>query len=198
MTLHADPRRCPDCQGPLPATAAICPTCRLQLRGETAQRLFDVLRAADDLLKALRAESVVLPVPDPVAATGLPGPAPAGQPAASGTRHGLSAASVPRILLTLGAGCLLVAALVFLAVTWSVMGVGGRTATLVGFTAVACGLSGWLAQRGLRGATEALGLVGLGLLSLPAGHGHRGECGGRGGALRRRGRVGLDLGRAGR
>ena len=43
---------------------------------------------------------------------------------------------MPKILLALGAGCLLVAALLFLAVTWSVLGVGGRTATLVGFTAI--------------------------------------------------------------
>ena len=73
---------------------------------------------------------------------------------------------MPQILLALGAGCLLVAALVFLAVTWSVMGVGGRTATLVGFTVVAGGLTAWMARRGLRGAAESLALVGYGLLTL--------------------------------
>ncbi len=81
-------------------------------------------------------------------------------------RPGLTAASVPKILLTLGAGCLLVAALVFLAVTWSVMGVGGRTATLVGFTAITAGLAAWLARRDLRGAAESLSVVSLGLLTL--------------------------------
>ena len=73
--------------------------------------------------------------------------------------------SVPKVLLTLGAGCLLVAAMVFLAVTWSVLGVGGRTATLVAFTAIAGGFTRWTAGRGLRGGTESLGLVTLGLLS---------------------------------
>ena len=81
-------------------------------------------------------------------------------------RPGLSAASVPKILLGLGAACLLVAALVFLAVTWSVMGVGGRTATLVGFTAVTGLLAAWMARRDLRGAAEALSLVSTGLLTL--------------------------------
>ena len=73
---------------------------------------------------------------------------------------------MPQILLALGAGCLLVAALVFLAVTWSVLGVGGRTATLVALTGVAGGLAAWMARRGLRGAAEALALVGYGLLTL--------------------------------
>ncbi len=78
----------------------------------------------------------------------------------------MSAVSVPRILLALGAGCLLVAALVFLAVTWSVLGVGGRTAVLVGFTGIAGGLATWMARRGLRAATESLALVGYGLFTL--------------------------------
>ncbi len=93
-------------------------------------------------------------------------PAPAGEPPAP--RAGLSAASVPKILLALGAACLLIAALVFLAVTWSVMGVGGRTATLVGFTVITAGLAAWVARRNLRGAAEALSLVALGLLTLDA------------------------------
>ena len=49
--------------------------------------------------------------------------------------------------------------MVFLAVTWSVMGVGGRTATLVGLTLTTGGLTAWAARRGLRGAVESLGLV---------------------------------------
>ena len=73
---------------------------------------------------------------------------------------------MPKILLTLGAACLLIAALVFLAVTWSVMGVGGRTATLVGFTAITAGLAAWMARRDLRGAAESLSVVSLGLLTL--------------------------------
>jgi hypothetical protein len=106
-----------------------------------------------------------------IPAAGGPG---AGSPGAPGgpalpqppAPHGLTAASVPKILLTLGAACLLIAALVFLAVTWSVMGVGGRTATLVGFTLVTAGLAAVMARRDLRGAAESLSVVALGLLTL--------------------------------
>lgn len=176
MTRYADPQRCPDCLGPIGHDDLACPTCGLPLRGGTAAELFHVLSTADALLLRLRATAAVdvatgpegaavpsRPAPGTWALPGLrPGP-PAGGRA---WRHGLSAASVPRILLGLGAVCLLVAALVFLAVTWSTMGVGARTATLVGFTAVTAALAGWMCRRELRGAAEALSLVSLGLLAM--------------------------------
>ena len=164
MTRYADPHRCPDCRAAITPGADACGRCALSLRGDTAQRLFSTLVLADELLGALRAASVP-------AATGgveapfVPTPYPA-VPSRGPARNRLSVASVPKILLALGAGCLLVAALVFLAVTWSVLGVGGRTATLVGFTVVAGALAAWMARRGLRAATEALALVGYGLLTL--------------------------------
>jgi hypothetical protein len=175
MTRYADPDRCPDCGATITPGASSCGTCALTLRGETARRLFVTLSQADTLLATLRAASVPTAVPSvtPAAATSASdvGPAPAASPAfaarsAGGPRPGLSATSVPKLLLGLGAGCLLVAALVFLAVTWSVMGVGGRTATLVAFTAIAGGLSAWFVGRKLRGAAESLALVGYGLLAL--------------------------------
>ncbi len=77
---------------------------------------------------------------------------------------GLGAASVPKILLGLGATCLLVAAVIFLAVAWSWLDVGGRTAVLVALT-VTTALSGqWLARRDLGVAAEALTTVALGLV----------------------------------
>ena len=189
MTRYADPRRCPDCAHPIEYGALACPHCALPLRGVTAQRLFQTLATADDLLIALRAtadqrETVgalastagatgsAAPDATPDGAAGGPGPAVfpgvslISHAALPPVRRGLSAASVPRILLGLGAACLLVAALVFLAVTWSVMGVGPRTATLVGFTAVTGLLATWMARRDLRGAAEALSLVSMGLLTL--------------------------------
>jgi hypothetical protein len=166
MTRYADPRRCPDCLGQITYGAESCPTCGLALRGDTAQRLFATLSTADQMLAELRAESDAEPVPAEPGRLVDVAPLPVPTPAPRVNKTWLSAASVPRILLTLGAGCLLVAALVFLAVTWSVMGVTGRTATLVGFTAVAGVLTSWMARRGLRGAAEALCLVGLGLLTL--------------------------------
>jgi hypothetical protein len=172
MNRYADPERCPDCRAPIALGAERCLACGLILRGDVAGRLFLALSSADQLLAALRSQS------EPTAAIAVdPHSGRAGVEATAGNprsgrvgaeRSGLSAASVPKILLALGAGCLLVAALVFLAVTWSVLGVAGRTATLVAFTAIAGGLAGWMAGRGLRGAAEALSLVGFGLLAMDA------------------------------
>ncbi len=183
MTRYADPLRCPDCRTGITPAVPACPRCGLLLRGETAQRLFGTLSLADDLLRTLRTASDALPVaaPGPVPAgagparSGMVAGLPAYPSAAAGPHPGLGtsprrrvlgAASVPRILLTLGAGCLLVAALVFLAVAWAGLGVAGRTAALLALTAVAAGTTSWLAGRALRAATEAVGVVGLGLLAL--------------------------------
>lgn len=84
------------------------------------------------------------------------------------TGRGLPAWSVPRLLLGLGALCLLVAAVVFLAVTWSALGVGGRTLTLLGLTVAAGVTADRLARRGLRVGAESLTVVALGLVVLDA------------------------------
>ncbi len=161
MSRYADASRCPDCGTPLPDDSVTCPGCSLPLRGPLARELYLTLAHADQVLAALRAT-----LQQPVAAVAGP-PRPARSRAARGTRAtALSSASVPQLLLGVGALCLLVAALVFLAVTWSVLGVGGRTATLVGLTTVSASVTAVVARRGLRGATEALGLVTLGLLTL--------------------------------
>ncbi|MGE5718898.1 MAG: SCO7613 C-terminal domain-containing membrane protein [Nocardioidaceae bacterium] len=183
MTRYADPERCPDCLAPMPFGTRRCPSCGLSLEGPLAARLFTTLSAADELLSAMRAPTTPAAAPARVTTTAaarpaggvdtlvrpeapapsVPGP---GGPTPPEHHHiGLSGASVPKILLGLGALCLLIAALVFLAVAWSAMGVAGRTATLLGFTAVAGGLSAWAAHRDLRAAAESLGVVALGLLT---------------------------------
>ncbi|WGX95135.1 SCO7613 C-terminal domain-containing membrane protein [Nocardioides sp. L-11A] len=103
------------------------------------------------------------PIPPPPAP-----PAPSLRPAAPvpPSPGGVSFASVPKILLGLGAFCLLVAAVIFLAVSWSTLGVGGRTAVLAALTLTA-GASALLLHRvGLRIAGESLVVVALGLLAL--------------------------------
>lgn len=170
MTRYGDPKRCPDCLHTIEQGSSSCPSCGLSLTGHLAAQLFVTLSHADELLVALRhpAPAVVgTPTAAPTASTSNPLAARpwVPDPALAPASRGLSAASVPKILLGLGALCLLVAALVFLAVTWSAMGVGGRTATLVGFTAIASGLAGWAATRNLRAAAESLSVVALGLLS---------------------------------
>src|SRR3954452_19714042 len=171
MKRYADPNRCPDCGRTIVPKAPSCPECGLPLSGQVARQLFLTLARADQLLVTLRSTTVSTTVSTPVSTPAAPtiSPPPLAMPPVptpGRPRPSLSAASVPKILLTLGAGCLLVAALVFLAVTWSVLGVGGRTATLVGFTAIAATLTGWMARRRLRAAAESLVLVTYGLLTL--------------------------------
>src|SRR4051794_15067570 len=174
MTRYADPHRCPDCGASITSADLSCPACALSLCGDVAGRLFQTLTLADGLLATLRAASVPTAAAAARVAAGTPAPGTApfdpaplpARPSEASPRRGLSSASVPKILLALGAGCLLVAALVFLAVTWSALGVGGRTATLVGFTAISAALTAWMSRRGLPAAAEALALVGYGLLTL--------------------------------
>lgn len=78
---------------------------------------------------------------------------------------GVKPSAVPKILLGLGALCLVVAAIVFLAVAWSVMGVGGRTGVVLVLTAIAGAATAWGAMASLRAAAEAFTAVTLGLLT---------------------------------
>ncbi|MET0525094.1 MAG: hypothetical protein ABWZ91_09845 [Nocardioides sp.] len=89
-------------------------------------------------------------------------------PTSPGTpaRTGIRSSSVPSILLGLGALCLLVAAVIFLSVAWSRLGVGGRTGVLVVLTATTGALGLLAAHRGLRVAGESLSVVALGLVAL--------------------------------
>jgi hypothetical protein len=148
-----------------------CEQCGLSLSGQMAQRLFNTLTHADLLLAQMQPAAMAMSA----AATNLlkesPPPAAALPAYPSSQRpperpRGLSAASVPRILLGLGALCLLVAALVFLAVAWSALGVGGRTGVLVLLTTTAGATAAWLAGKNLRGGAESFATVALGLLSL--------------------------------
>lgn len=94
------------------------------------------------------------------------GPLPPYPTAPGPSAPGLDFSSVPKILLGLGAFCLLVAALIFLAVSWSTLGVGGRTAILGAFTVSAGAAALGLHRAGLRIAGESLSVVALGMLTL--------------------------------
>ena len=139
------------------------------------------MQRADELLAALRLEvpaRVRAPATVGVAATpgsplgdATPYPAPSRGGADAPRRPDraqprLTGASVPQILLTLGALCLLVAAVTFLAVAWTWLGIGGRTVVLLVLTVAALAGARLFAGRGLRMAGEALVAVGLGLVSL--------------------------------
>jgi len=175
MNRYADPTACPGCRAPIEYGAPTCPSCGLTLTGLTAQQLFSTLQHADYLVGVLRGAPVGAAAaatrPAGPEVTGLPGglmgpPLEPGQSRAVGS---LSSASVPKILLGLGATCLLVAALVFMAVAWASLGVGARTGVLVGLTATAAGLCFWVSGRGLRAGAESFAAVFLGFLALDFG-----------------------------
>lgn len=175
MTTYADPTRCPDCHAVLPPHPQTCRVCALPLSGETAAALFATFQEADCLLGVLRSQKAPVtvggPAPSGSLLGGLSGMAPYPSPTRTAPTPGrpvprVTGASVPKILLSLGALCLLVAAVIFLAVAWGWLGVGGRTGVLVAFTGTALGLSAAMHRRGLRMAAESLSVVGLGLLAL--------------------------------
>jgi hypothetical protein len=173
---YADPTRCPDCHALLPESPESCVACALPLTGPTASELYATLQHADRLVGRLREQKAPLAARaaataatatrEPGALTTGVAPYPARTGPESLAAPRLSGVTVPRVLLSLGALCLLVAAVTFLAVAWHWLGVGGRTLVLVSLTATALGLTGVLVRRGLRMAGESLSVVGLGLLTL--------------------------------
>lgn len=159
MIKFADPGRCPGCGGYLPHRPDSCPSCGLSLRGELPGQLFATLRQADALLTQLRAATPSVQPPTPAQ------PPPPGHSSPT-ARTGLSSATVPRVLLGLGALCLVVAALIFLAVTWSALGVGGRTAVLLALAVAAFAGARLVARRSLPAAAESFTVIGLAFAGL--------------------------------
>ena len=166
---YADTSVCPDCRSTLPDRAVPLPDVRAAAAGlprhpaaQHAARGRRPARPAARLRRGRprRTRRTRSPAPAPRIDPDLP-PMPVARPAP--VRRGLQGASVPKILLGLGATCLLVAAVIFLAVAWTWLGVGGRTAVLVALT-VATGAAGTvLGRRGLTVAAEALTTVAFGL-----------------------------------
>ena len=130
----------------------------------TADRVVEQLRALSTSLSAEPVRrSAAVPAAGPVPLPRYPAPAP---PERSSRPRRLPSASVPVVLLTLGALCVLVAAVVFVAVTWSLLGLTGRTVVLLGFTVLLAGIAVLLTRRALRGASETFWLVVAGMLTV--------------------------------
>lgn len=161
MSTLVDPHICPDCRAPLDA-AATCTACGLRLVGPAASELWQHMLEADRLVEQLRA------TPRPVPAA-LPSPTPrfpAAPSAPARDPRELPNASVPVVLLALGGLCLLVAAVVFVAVAWSSIGLGARTSILAAVTGLFVGGAVSVTRRGLRVAAETLWLVVSALIAL--------------------------------
>jgi hypothetical protein len=165
-TLLADPRRCPSCAALLQPPVTACPACRLPLAGATAGRLWVVSAEAARLLaerawlvSTLRAEA------------GPPAFAPyvAESPAPTPPSPEWTPRRVQNLLLALGVGLLGVAAVIFVAVSWGRLGVGGRAAVLSGVTALSFLGARTTHRRGLTATGEALSLLTVGLALLDCG-----------------------------
>jgi len=166
MSLLIDPRICPDCRSPLDS-AGTCTGCRLRLTGPLAAELWRTMQVADSLVERLRVQVPALatvPVAPGRITADLPMAPPSPQPLPR--RRRLDAASVPTVLFGVGALCLLVAAIVFVAVAWSSLGLGARTTILLAVTAGFGILATRLTLRGLRGAAETFWLVVGALVSI--------------------------------
>lgn len=169
---------CPDCSTPIALGSQRCRSCGLLLVGRAAARLWEVdqqltgLRAErTTLLADLRSRSDLAP-----AAVGAPG-APAEHPTSApvppypAARLGTDRPSgrgpgigVQRLILGTGAALVVVAAIVFAAVAWTVVPVAGQAALMVAATAASAVASAKVAARGLRGSAETLATVTVGLL----------------------------------
>lgn len=191
MFIYADPEACPVCRARIPHGAVHCEDCDTTLSGSTvSEGLWRTLTHADSLVAELLRRSaspaegrpsphagpmVAAPSvepPDPVTPTrtmteSLPTfPAGDGRSTSPAGAPGLTLASVPKILLGLGASCLLVAALVFLVVAWASFGQTGRTLTLLALTAAAGAAAYVVTRAHLRAGAETLATLALGLLAL--------------------------------
>ncbi len=188
MDLYlTDPSRCPDCGSTLPPSRDRCQRCGLVLTGPAAARLWQVsVQAAElletrrQLIETLRHQAAPAPTPAPAGA-----PAPAGRPtapppAAAVPRPEWSKRRVQNLLLALGVGLLGVAAVIFVAVSWERLGVGGRSAVMAGVTALA-GVAAYRAnRRGLLSTAEWLSVLTVGLALLDCAGARAADLGGLG------------------
>ncbi len=152
MTTVAPPAPCPDCRRPLRPGAPACGHCQLPLVGPHAAELWQIdlelarLRTArPHVLAALRATAVP-----------------------SSTGHGplgdqARRRSGQQVLLGLGVVVLLVAAVVFVAVAWQLLGAAGQVLLMVAVTAGTVAAGAVADRRGLASTAEALSALAVGL-----------------------------------
>jgi hypothetical protein len=167
---------CPDCRAPLTGGPS-CPSCGLRLVGPDAARLWEV----DQQLAALGGERLrllaALRTRQPTttsASTAVPAtarePVAAAQPAhwQSPVAQEWTPQRVQNTLLSLGALLLVIAGIVFTAVTYDRLGAGGRAVVLLTLTALAGLAVPRLLTRRLLATAEAVAAVALALCALDA------------------------------
>lgn len=170
------PGQCVDC-GRSVGHQEFCGFCGLSQVSPTAQRLRSLLADADiALVQAREADSIARSTVagSPLQGQGAAAPMVAEQPAwdvdpwppPTQRRSSLPAASTPVVLLGLGAFCLLVAAIVFVSVTWSDLSVASRAMILLGVTSAVGAVAYLLLHKRLQGSAETLSLLFVALLVL--------------------------------
>lgn len=185
MRTYADPRHCPDC-GADRVAGPRCGACGLLLQGPHADRLWGLLTATDQTLQRMRAERTQTAAAGTTRTTSAPaGPPPIGTPpradpphtgpplvplppdsAAAAARPPRRPVSVAAVLLGLGALLVVVAAFVFLAVTWGRLSLEARALVLAAMTALAATVATLISRRELRASAEAAWAVTLAMLAL--------------------------------
>ena len=136
MSRLVDPTLCPDCRATLDAVGHLHRRAGCGSPARWPRSCGRAMVDADRIVEQLRALCPARPSPAGPAAAPAVGTDHRVAAAVPGDRHraprrahgGCPSASVPVVLLSLGALCLLVAAVVFVAVTWSLLGLTGRTA----------------------------------------------------------------------
>ena len=179
--------QCPVCGRPVDSPPpAACLTCGLPAVAQAAQvvtrigtTLRDIATDRDALLATLRRAAPGTPQPSPwappvtsalrPAAPVAPRPAPEPVPwmtVAPEPRRQRRRLSPQEVLLGLGAALLVAAAIAFVAVAWTRLGVGLQAAVMSVVTLSVCAASAWTARRGLRATEEALAAAGVALLAI--------------------------------
>jgi len=160
---YADPYACPVCRGRI-AGQSQCPGCGFALTGPPAADLWRRMQALDGLVARGRGASAPAAPAAPSSTASSAPPDPAVVPPVSGPqRRGVDVGSV---ILALGAVLLLVAATIFISVSWDRIGLFGRSMVLFAVTALAAAAAAEVSRRRLIGSAEALWSVTLGLLTL--------------------------------
>lgn len=179
QAAYLSPGSCLDCRLGI-GEQPVCPRCGVPQCGPEADRLRALLGEAEVArvaLRAVRAVPAAVVVPADAAwaggsAAGAPQPWPAQPPTLPPlppprARH-WPAFSTAAVLLGLGALCVLVAAAVFVSVSWSDLPLAAKAAILAGVTAGVGVLAATMLRRGLRGSAEALTVVTTVLVGMDA------------------------------
>ncbi|HNJ77808.1 MAG TPA: hypothetical protein PKX56_00520 [Marmoricola sp.] len=130
------------------------------MTGPLAIQLWATMQQADQLVTQLRQVPTAVPAPQP---TPVSEPAPTTAVAPTPRPSPLS---IPVILLSLGGLCILVAALVFVAVAWGSLGIGGRTAILGLITLLMGAGAVLMTVKDLRWAAETFWVIVAGMLTI--------------------------------